>query len=146
MFFVRFFAALAVWSALALSASAHRLNESYVYFQVTDDALTGRIEATLSDLDGLVGLDADGDGTVTEAEFTAQADTVFTFFSDRLFITSDGTDHGVVANGHDFLRTPQGVFAQMHFDIPTLGSTPDAVEVTYLSRFRMATRHTWATA
>ncbi|MBF9030986.1 HupE/UreJ family protein [Rhodobacterales bacterium HKCCE3408] len=123
-------------AALAGPASAHRLNESYVYFTVTDDGMTGRIEARLPDLDGLIGLDADGDGETTREEFTARADAVLQAFEGRLSIQSGGADHPVVFGDYEFLQTPQGIFAQLNFTVPTLGPPPEAVDVTYFSPFQ----------
>ncbi|WP_193142957.1 MULTISPECIES: HupE/UreJ family protein [unclassified Meridianimarinicoccus] len=131
-----FFALCAVLLMAALPAAAHRLNETYVYFTVTDDTLSGRIEARLEDLDGLVGLDADGDGQATPEEFEAQADAVLARFADRLTLQDGSTDHPVVFTDHTFLPTPQGVFVQMNFDVPSIKETPEGLNVVYRSPFQ----------
>ncbi len=121
---------------IAQPADAHRQNESYVFFNVTDLALSGRIEATLPDLDKIVLLDADGDGTVSREEFSTKADEVFGFFAQRLIISHDGQEYPIAADGHEFLDTPAGTFALIHFTVPGLSPTPDAVDVTYRSPFQ----------
>ncbi|MBF9033474.1 HupE/UreJ family protein [Rhodobacterales bacterium HKCCE2091] len=121
---------------LASPAAAHQLDETYVYFTVAEDALTGRIEARLPDLDMLVGLDADGDGAVTPEEFDARRDEVIAAFEGRLTINHDGTEYPVIFGDHDFLRTPQGTFAQIRFEVPGIGAPPETIEVVYRSPFQ----------
>lgn len=131
-----FCAFCAVLLASLSLASAHGFNESYVYFTVTEEALTGRVEARLPDLDTLVGLDADGDGKTTTEEFSARADDVIARFEGRVTLRADGTEHKAIFDGYDFLRTPEGTFAQMHFAVPGIGAPPEEVEVIYVSPFQ----------
>jgi len=116
---------------IATSASAHRDNESYVYFNVSDDALSGRVEVTLDDLALLVDIDTNGDATISKTELEAALPQVFDFFAGRLSITSEGQDYSLQSSGVTYLDTPQGVFAQLQFDIPGLSPTPDSVALTY---------------
>lgn len=116
----------------ALPVSAHRQAESYVFFSVTDENLTGRIEATLSDINRLVPLDADGDDVVTQQEFEARSDEVFSFFADRLSIVSEGKTYAISPLGNDFLKVGFGTFAQLSFEVDGLSPTPDAVDVRYV--------------
>ena len=52
-------------------AHAHSVGESYVFLQVKENALAGRVEIALDDLDRALSLDADADGKVTDAELEA---------------------------------------------------------------------------
>ena len=49
--------AVTVFFALALPASAHSGEESYVYLQIYDDGLEGRVEFPVNDLNEVLGLD-----------------------------------------------------------------------------------------
>lgn len=113
-------------------AAAHRLHESYVYFAVSEDSLTGRFEATLEDIDEALGIDDDGDGEVTEAELRTHADRVFDFFRQRLALSYEGQDYAIVATDVTTLGSAVGRFAQMHFDVPDLTEVPDAIEIEYI--------------
>lgn len=117
----------------ASPASAHRLNESYVYFNVTDEKLSGRIEATLTDLGRVLPLDANGDGVVDRAETTAKAAEIFAFFAERLELTSNGARQRLTPTGIDFLAAPFGDFAQIRFDVPDLTPVPEVIEIAYRS-------------
>jgi len=115
-----------------LPASAHRQAESYVFFSVTDEALTGRIEATLDDINRLVPLDKDGDQIVTQQEFEARSDEVFSFFASRLSIISDGQTYAISPMSNDFLKVGFGTFAQLSFAVEGLSPTPEFVDVRYV--------------
>ncbi len=127
--------ALALFWITASTAHAHRQNESYLFFNVTDTSLSGRVEATLPDLGLILDIDDDADGAISQDEVTANADAIFAFFNDTLTITHEGRDLPLVQAPVAFLDTPQGTFAQIGFDIPSLTDTPDSVDVTYVSPF-----------
>ena len=117
---------------LASYASAHRLNESYVYFNVTDESLKGRFEASLSDLDKMLGLDSDGDGTVSDVEFMAQSASVFEFLAERLQLTSNGSEVALAPGPTKILDAGFARFAQIGFEFPELEFVPESMEMSYL--------------
>jgi hypothetical protein len=117
--------------ALPSPGQAHRPNESYVYFNVTEDSLAGRVEMTPAEMDRLVPLDADSDGTVTEAEVLAGAEAVFAYLAQHVRIAAGGTTHPIVGDRVSFLGKNNSVWAQYRFTVPGLSSVPAAVEVTY---------------
>lgn len=122
---------LAVLMILPSTATAHRLGESYVYFQVTDEALTGRFEALASDLDKAIPLDADGDGTITEEEAKAQGAALFSFFSERLKLSDNGRELTLVPGDVSFLPTKHGPFTLVNFTIPELSPVPETLTIAY---------------
>jgi len=112
-------------------ASAHRQAESYVFFSQSENAISGRIEAILSDIDRMIPLDADQDGEITADEFNARTDEIFSFFADRLSISSGGTPHPLISSGFGILETPAGTFGQISFDLPELDPKTETIDVTY---------------
>ncbi len=132
MTFLRLFFALVLSVLFVQQAAAHRSNESYVYFQVSDDAVTGRFEATLADLDKLLSLDSDGNGTVEEAEARAKEAEIYNYLAPRLKIENAGQALTLVPAGLDFLDAgAQGNFAQVKFDVEGLSTVPDALDLHY---------------
>lgn len=127
--FLKFF--LVFLLILPASTYAHRLGESYVYFQVTDDALTGRFEALAADVDQVVPLDADVDGQITEAEVQAQATALFEFFAGRLLLSDQGSELTVTPGDVSVLKTPHGPFALVSFDVPDLTDVPETLTIAY---------------
>lgn len=114
-----------------LRVEAHRLNETYIYFNVSEYTLSGRFEGTLDDLNEALALDADGDGSVSEAELQAQQDRVFTLFSERLLIRSDGVAHEITPGPVTSFKTAVGTFVQVGFSVPGITVVPDTIEVGY---------------
>jgi len=130
----------AVWALVAtivlialssVSADAHRLNESYVYFSVSDTELTGRFEANTADLAQIFSLDADGDKDISEAELKQQSSEVFTFFAERLKLWNGEQLLGLEAAGLTILETDQADFAQIGFRVTGVDRVPDELEIAY---------------
>ena len=115
----------------AAPLAAHQKGESYVFFSVSDEALTGRFEAILDDIDRMVPLDADANGEISEAEFTAKSSEIFDFFQNRLSLGLNGTDYAISFDSSGVLETPAGTFGQISFTVPDLNPTPDAIDVQY---------------
>ena len=131
MFFYRVFMTLVVFLCVPLSASAHRLHESYVYFNVAETSLSGRFEATLEDIDAAIGIDDNGDGVLTEAELANNIDRAYALFSERLELLYRGQNLPISYARTTVLGTAQGEFAQIWFDVGGLTSTPNAIDVSY---------------
>ena len=58
------------------SAWAHALGQGYVFVDISDTALSGRVELTLTDLNLALDVDDDGDGKVSELELEAHLDRI----------------------------------------------------------------------
>ncbi len=125
--------ALFLCGVLSANAWAHRLGESYVYLNVTDEALTGRFEVTLADVDRFVPLETDG--ALTMAAFDAKAPAVYAYLQPRLVFYADGRRYPVEITGHGSLDTEVGTFSQTDFVVPGLSPVPDVIEVDYTPLF-----------
>ena len=122
---------LALFILSTLRAEAHRVNETYIYFNVTETALSGRFEGMLDDLNEALALDTDRDGIVSETELQSQQDRVFTFFSERLQIRSDGVAKKITSGSITSFKTAVGTFVQVGFRVPGITPVPDEIEIDY---------------
>lgn len=113
-------------------AAAHQQGESYIFFSITDDALTGRFEAILSDIDRMVRIDADGNGEISEPEFLASSNEIYRFFEARTTISDGTTTYPISSSGFGILPTPQGEFGQIEFSVDGLSPVPDSLQISYL--------------
>lgn len=114
------------------AAHAHARNQSYVYFDVSDGSLSGRIEVNFGDLSKVLDVDADGDGTVTEADVLARQDEIYYYFLNERLVLESGTELlQLVPTKIEFLNVDWDTFALIRFDVPALTRVPDAIEVTY---------------
>lgn len=119
----------------AFEAHAHRINESYIYFSVTDTTLNGRIEATLDDIDKIIPLDADANGEITREEFELRQQEVYSFFAERLILTDGTARLALQSDGFDFLDAKWGTFARIKFSIPEITKTPEQIGIEYRFSF-----------
>lgn len=76
--------------ALAWPALAHKPSDSYLALEVHGDAITGRWDIALRDLDFALGLDADGNGEITWGEVRARHDDIAAYAVARLTVQGDG--------------------------------------------------------
>jgi len=75
----------------ASPAAAHSGNQSYLYLDITDRELAGRIEAPLRDLNEVLGLGAEGSDADVLAAVTAATDRVNAYLDEHLDIGPEGT-------------------------------------------------------
>jgi hypothetical protein len=68
------------------TAYAHKPSDAHVRLAVAGDAITGRIDVALRDLDGALGLDTDGDGAITWGELSASAANIDAYLAQRFAI------------------------------------------------------------
>lgn len=126
---------IGLWLSLAGAASAHRPNESYLYFQVSEARLTGRLEMTLADLGRVLPLDADGDGRVSEAEARAEAAALHALLAGAVAIEAGGETVAISPGTLGFLRTGEATYAQIGFGLPGLAPVPERIRLSYAPPF-----------
>ena len=113
-------------------AAAHARYQSYIYFDVTDGSLSGRLEVTFADLAQVLELDDDADGTITEAEVLANRDKIYGYLlADRFMLHVGDARQTIVPTEIEFLDVGWDTFALMRFDVPGLTRVPDEIDVTY---------------
>lgn len=123
--------------AFAAPASAHRNDESYLYLDVGDDTLSGRVELPYPDLRAVFGLRIEGSEDDIRSEFEANLELLQRYAEEEASIGADGTswsltfddyelleEGGVGANGLGYLILPFTV------DL-TVASVPQVLDVTF---------------
>ncbi|MCH2076372.1 MAG: HupE/UreJ family protein [Rhodobacteraceae bacterium] len=123
---------------LAASVSAHSFNESYVYFDVTETTLSGRVEVGMVDLAKFAARDADVHEPITKEDLNATFDTVTRYFGERMELVYEGQRLDVTfrdVSDLTYLDTEKGKFAQLWFDVGTPAITPVEIEMFYNAFF-----------
>jgi hypothetical protein len=85
--------AIVVFAALmsmAAPASAHKASDAYLTLERDAGSVHGQWDIALRDLDGALGLDADGDGDITWGEVRRRQDAVAAYALPRLQLSSGG--------------------------------------------------------
>ncbi len=112
-------------------AYAHSFNESYVYFDVTEDSLSGRIEITLNDLTRIQQQKAAVDEPLKRKAVRRGKQEFHDYFQNRLRLSFDGQPYQIEFNDLTFFKTKVGRFAQFHFDVLGIEKTPTTIEMSY---------------
>ena len=73
-------------------AEAHEDNLSYIFLDVTENSMGGRLEVPIPDLRTVVGLDLDGSDAEIEAEANAELTTISDYFDDHFAFEANGKD------------------------------------------------------
>ena len=76
--------------AAAAPAWAHKPSDAHLRLSVDGDAITGRLDVAVRDLDAAVAIDGDGDGQITWAELSAAAPQIAGYLEHRLVLGADG--------------------------------------------------------
>ena len=120
------------------SAWSHNLGEGYVYLTVTDEALTGRLELTLGDVNKAVPLGSTPGERPTEDSSTRSGTKVFEYLRKHLAFFSGDTRHQPVFGDYEFMHLDMASFVRIDFLLPDLGPPSTEIPVYYsiLSRMR----------
>ena len=77
---------------LAGPASAHAGDQSYLYLDVTESSLAGRVEVPMADLRSVLGLSLEGPDEQVLAELRDNHDAVLAYLDEHFDIGADGVD------------------------------------------------------
>lgn len=122
---------LSLTFTLAGVAQAHRLGESYIFLDVAENALSGRFEIRLDDLNKTFSLDANGDGEVSDQEYDVRSAEVQSYAQSRLRFYHNEREHPVTVVGSKWHDYGIAKFALIEFEVPSLKPVPLQVEVEY---------------
>ncbi|MEM7225650.1 MAG: HupE/UreJ family protein [Pseudomonadota bacterium] len=101
--------------AFALPAAAHKPSDSYLSLSVTDNALEGRWDIALRDLEHAIGLDKDQDGRLTWGEVKAGHQAIAAYAFARLTIESDEGACPLVPGSQLIEDHSDGAYSVLHF-------------------------------
>lgn len=133
-------AAIAAAMLISAPAWAHKPSDAQLRLAVDGDAVTGRLDIAVRDLDAAVGLDADGDGQITWAELSTAAPRIAGYVEHRLSLGADGAacplrlGPGAVSELSDGAYWAQSVSAKCP-------RAPRTLDVTYSLLFDIDSMH-----
>ncbi len=117
----------ALWIVFAGSrAGAHQANDSWLSFSLTNNAIAGQWDISVSDLDTALGLDDNDDGTVSEEELQAHQEAIIGFVLPHLQVKADGVPQKIKVTGHRLQSHLNGVYVGLTLAIGDVeNSEPD---------------------
>ena len=96
-------------------AAAHKASDSYLSLQVDADQITGQWDIAVRDLDYAIGLDGNGDGTVTWAELRASHTAIADYALAHLDLQANGQACDLQASDHLVDNHSDGAYAVLRF-------------------------------
>ncbi|MBC7881747.1 MAG: HupE/UreJ family protein [Anaerolineae bacterium] len=123
-----------------LPAWAHKPSDSYLNLDVKVGQVIGRWDIALRDLDYAIGLDGNGDGTITWGELRAQTKTLNAYALSHLQLRSEGVTCPTQSTGLQVDSHSDGAYAVLHFK--ALCSKPTSrLALTYSLLFDLDPQH-----
>jgi hypothetical protein len=115
----------------SLPADAHKINQSYVYFRVYEDALAGRFELAIKDVNELLGTNFSGE--VTMQELQPYLPKLKDYYLSRTDFSSTLGKHEIEFSKDSLLRIggSTGSFLLLYFSMPDVSEVPELMQVRY---------------
>jgi HupE / UreJ protein len=127
-------------SLAAAPAWAHKPSDAHLRLAVDGDAVTGRLDVAVRDLDAAVGLDVDGNGEITWAELSAGAPRIADYLERRLALSADGAPCPLRLGTAAVSELSDGAY----WAVPVSAAcsrAPRSLEVTYSLLFDIDSMH-----
>jgi len=123
------------------SAEAHKASDSFLKLEVRDQAISGRWDIALRDLDVAIGLDADADGAITWGEVRHAEAAIGAHALSRLQLLSDGAPCSLLATpGLQIAEHSDGHYAVLNLS-GRCAETPATLEIRYALLFDVDAQH-----
>ncbi len=121
---------------------AHSLEQSYVYLTVSDDALSGRIELNIPDLNSALGTDLATDGSLTDADIAPHIEDIRNYLISRVgFAPNGAAEKSLPLTHYELTSIPLTQYLIYHFEFPDFGSKLQYVDVDYAVLFDEVPSH-----
>lgn len=127
----------------AIPASAHRLDESYIYVDIYDTEVEGRVEFNFKELNAVLGLDLPTE-SLEDAEVALEASSaeILDYASPLFGLGADGEEWSLVYTDIEVLDTENGFFGIFHFDVDEVfAETPTNLDVRFEVFFDVVDDH-----
>jgi len=111
---------------------AHALEQSYIFLKVYDDALLGRIEINLQDLNRILDTDLPTDGSAQLSDVEPYLGTIRGYLQGRVALAPEGIgSKELPLTRHELTQIPPTQYFVYHFEFPELPVEPEFVDVDY---------------
>jgi hypothetical protein len=127
------------WFAAA-PAWAHKPSDAQLRLTVEGDAITGRLDIAVRDLDAALGLDADGNGQITWAELSASAPRIAAYVEQRLVIDGDDLGCQFGLGSAALVELSDGAYAAIPISV-SCPRAPRSIQIGYSLLFDIDSMH-----
>ncbi len=121
---------------------AHSPDQSYLYFNVYEETMDGTVEMTVKDINIALGLDLDpspyfkdkNDEITKEAlpaEWEIHQERLIEYIKARIALRSGGQEIPMVFKDMEILKLTESIYILSNFDMPSIDSIPDDLDIDY---------------
>lgn len=130
-----------ILAAASDKATAHYLGQGYIFVSVYDDAVDGRFEFTLPDLNRALNLDFREDRTASAADLEAHVNTIKAYALERISFAVNNRPAALRLKHHELLTLDPAQYAVFHFALDELSEPPESIEIDYRIAFDAVPEH-----
>ena len=123
-------------------ASAHALEQSYVFLNLNNDQVTGRIEIAVADVNTALSLNLPVNQTLDTPTFAPHTEQLKNYLSDRVSVSAPGQNNTLHLGNVEFLTLDFIQFIVLDFKMESAVGIPQALDVSYSVLFDQEPEHT----
>ncbi len=113
------------------TVAAHAPDQSYVFIQLHNDRLIGRVEITVADLNSALGLGLAEDGSVTVHNLVDYRQAIIDYLAGHIAIAPDTAPAALQVDNIDLHTLPLGQYVRAHFAFEQLRKPPETINIEY---------------
>jgi hypothetical protein len=123
------------------AVSAHEMGWSYVFLDITDSGIDGRMELPLDQLKNVVDIDTDGDGELSEEEINSKWQFIDDYATSILHLGDGSSNYGLTVTGYDRLVIEVADYAIVKFSAATPVPVPSTLSAEFTPFFDSNANH-----
>ncbi len=131
----------ALLALCAVTATAHAPNQSYVFLDVYDTSVAGRVEITMKDLNETLGLSLPEDGTAKLEDMQAELPIIRKYVLDNVAMGINGSALSLPLTDYGFSTLPLGQYLSLNFVFEDLAEPPQTISMKYTAIMREKPDH-----
>ena len=131
----------AVTLLLAATSNAHEPDQSYVFLRVYDDAMLGRVEISIADLNEALALGLPEDGSVTAESIRSREAMIRSFLTEHVAVAPDAEPTPVEISNFELHMLGDTQYLHGFFSFADLDGKPEVVNVDYSVLFDKKPSH-----
>ncbi|MEO1575982.1 MAG: HupE/UreJ family protein, partial [Pseudomonadota bacterium] len=112
-------------------AHAHKPNQSYVFIDVLDDRVDGRVEITMGDLNDVLGTTLPDDGTATLDDIRDSIPQIQAYVLEHAAMGINGGPMSMPFTDFGITALPLGQYVSLRFAFENLETPPETIELRY---------------
>ena len=122
-------------------ASAHAPEQSYGFLTIQDQLVRGRFEATIKDLNGVLGTRIPTDGNATDADVAPHIDAIRAYFLKHASFGSAEGNKPIRMTGYRLFGVSFSQFVCIEFTLGEFAEAPAYIDISYTAFFDVEPDH-----